>query len=95
MATTVNRPQRTMGFLLDGRWHQEGDCFEVLSPFTRTNVGSTFRASEKHLETAIQAAVRSLEVTRRLPAHERRRPCNASQRNETAARLIAPPGLRR
>src|SRR5690349_4887475 len=73
MATTVNRPYRKMGFLLDGRWHEEGEAFEVVSPFSRAAIGSTFRAGPKHLEAAIEASVRSFEVTRRLPAHERRR----------------------
>jgi glyceraldehyde-3-phosphate dehydrogenase (NADP+) len=73
MATTVNRPYRKMGFLLDGRWHEEGEAFEVLSPFSRAAIGSTYRAEQRHLEAAIEASVRSFEVTRRLPAHERRR----------------------
>ncbi|HEV2489649.1 MAG TPA: aldehyde dehydrogenase family protein [Candidatus Acidoferrales bacterium] len=73
MATTVNRPFREMGFLLDGRWHEEGEAFDVLSPFNRITVGTTYRAGPRHLEAAIEAAVRSFEVTRRLPAHERRR----------------------
>lgn len=73
MATTAGRPVRKMGFLLDGRWIEDGEAFDVLSPFNRTVVGTTYRASAAHLETAIRAAQRAFDTTRRMPAHERRR----------------------
>lgn len=61
------------GFLVDGQWLQEGEPFDVLSPFHRALAGTTYRASAAHLETAILAAERRFEVTRRMPAHERQR----------------------
>ena len=73
MATTVSSPHRKIGFLIDGRWHEEGEPFEVRAPFDGSVVGTTFRANAKHLDAAIGAAVRAFETTRRLPAHERRR----------------------
>jgi acyl-CoA reductase-like NAD-dependent aldehyde dehydrogenase len=73
MAGTGAVPVRKMGFLLDGRWHEEGEPFEVRSPFSRAVVGSTHRANAKHLETAIESAARAFEVTRRMPGYERRR----------------------
>jgi acyl-CoA reductase-like NAD-dependent aldehyde dehydrogenase len=73
MAGTVARPFRKMGFLVDGRWHEEGEAFEVRAPFGGAVVGSTYRASDRHLGAAIEAAVRAFAVTRRMAAHERRR----------------------
>lgn len=73
MATTASSPQRKMGFLIDGRWHEEGEPFEVRSPFDGSVVGRTYRSNNHHLEAAIGAAVRAFETTRRIPAHERRR----------------------
>jgi acyl-CoA reductase-like NAD-dependent aldehyde dehydrogenase len=46
---------------------------EVTSPFDGTLAGKTFQATAAHLEAATRAAVRSFEVTRRLPSYERRR----------------------
>lgn len=73
MATTVTSPQRKMGFLIDGRWHEEGESFEIKAPFDGSVIGTTYLSNGKHLDAAIGAAVRSFETTRRLPAHERRR----------------------
>ena len=61
------------GFLLNGQSLAEGEALEVRSPFDHHLVGSTFRPQASHLETAIQAAVRAFEVTRKLPSYERQR----------------------
>lgn len=73
MATKAGRSPRRLGFLIDGRWLEEGTAFDVLSPFNGTLAGIAHRASASHLEEAIQAAQRAFEVTRRIPAHERQR----------------------
>ena len=60
-------------FLLDGKWVSEGRPFEIRSPYDNSVVGSTFEATRGHLDLAIQAAARSFEETRQLPAYERQR----------------------
>jgi acyl-CoA reductase-like NAD-dependent aldehyde dehydrogenase len=82
------------GFLLNGQWLAEGEALEVRSPFDRHLVGSTFRPRTSHIETAIQAAVRAFEVTRKLPSHERQRILRfvaqgITERSEDFARTIA------
>jgi acyl-CoA reductase-like NAD-dependent aldehyde dehydrogenase len=46
---------------------------EITSPFDGMVAGKTFEATATHLEKAIQSAVRSFEITRRLPGYERHR----------------------
>src|SRR5581483_3198344 len=57
-------------------------------------VGATYRPQAMHIESAIQAAVRAFEVTRRLPSYERQRVLRAvaegiSARREEFATTIA------
>lgn len=73
MATKTILSPRKFGFLVDGHWLQEGEPFEVQSPFDRTVAGIAYRASAPHLETAVHAAQRAFELTRQIPAHERQR----------------------
>jgi len=73
MATSAIGPFRKIGFLLDGRWMQDGEPFDVLSPFNRVVAGTAYRATAHHLEAAIVAAQRAFNVTRHIPAHERHR----------------------
>jgi acyl-CoA reductase-like NAD-dependent aldehyde dehydrogenase len=61
------------GFLLDGKWHTEGERIEVRSPGTGELAGTTHRATAAHAEAAIAAAVRAFETTRRLGGYERQR----------------------
>lgn len=94
MATQAGFSPRRFGFLLDGRWLQEGAAFDVLSPFNRAVVGIAHRASASHLETAIRAAQRTFEATRRIPAHERQRVLRAvadsvAQRCDEFSRTMA------
>ncbi|MGB6485197.1 MAG: aldehyde dehydrogenase family protein [Candidatus Acidiferrales bacterium] len=77
MATKTGLSPRKFGFLIDGRWLQEGEAFDVLSPFNRAVAGTAHRGSASHLETAIHAAQRAFEVTRHIPAHERQRVLHA------------------
>jgi len=62
-----------LGFLLDGKWPDDGERIEILSPGTRQRVGFTYRASSADAEAAIRAAVRAFEITRRMGGYERQR----------------------
>src|ERR1700737_3576655 len=62
-----------LGFLLDGKWRNEGERIEVLSPGTRQRVGVTYRATSADAEEAIRAATRAFEITRRMGGYERQR----------------------
>src|SRR5258706_5136746 len=62
-----------LGFLLDGKWRNEGERIEILSPGTRQRVGVTYRAISSDAEAAIRAATRSFEITRRMVGYERQR----------------------
>src|SRR5258708_19440545 len=62
-----------LGFLLDGKWRNDGERIEVLSPGTRQRVGVTYRATSADAEAAIRAAVRAFETTRRMGGYERQR----------------------
>jgi acyl-CoA reductase-like NAD-dependent aldehyde dehydrogenase len=51
----------------------DGKEMGIVSPFDGALAGRTFGATAAHLAQAIQSAVRSFEITRRLPCYERRR----------------------
>lgn len=94
MASKAGLSPRKYGFLIDGRWLEEGEAFDVLSPFNRALAGTTYRASASHLETAILAAEHAFQVTRRMPAHERQRILRAvadsiAQRRDDFATMMA------
>jgi acyl-CoA reductase-like NAD-dependent aldehyde dehydrogenase len=73
MATTTTTPANTWGFFLDGKWLTDGERFEVLAPHDRSLVGTGYRATAAHAETAVRAAQRAFEITRKMPAYERQR----------------------
>src|ERR1700720_3828345 len=74
MSTTfTNTTTLDMGFLLDGKWLTDGEPIEIQSPGTGQLVGTTYRASTKHAEAAMAAAVRAFETTRKLGGYERQR----------------------
>src|SRR5580765_8391772 len=54
-----------LGFLLDGKWREDGERIEILSPGTRQRVGFTYRATSADAEAAIRAAARAFEITRK------------------------------
>ncbi|HZO99302.1 MAG TPA: aldehyde dehydrogenase family protein [Terriglobia bacterium] len=94
MSPSSQIPAKAFGFLVDGEWVQAGDPIEVQSPYDRAVVGATYRPQAMHIESAIQAAVRAFEVTRRLPSYERQRVLRAvaegiSARREEFATTIA------
>ena len=63
----------THGFLVDGKWMEEGDVVEVKAPYDGAVAGRVFQGRRQHAEAAIAAAVKAFGTTRRLPAFERQR----------------------
>jgi len=63
----------THGFLLDGKWVEDGDVIEVKAPYDGAVVGRVFQGRRQHAESAVAAAVKAFGTTRRLPAFERQR----------------------
>jgi acyl-CoA reductase-like NAD-dependent aldehyde dehydrogenase len=93
LSTTITTAAN-WGFLLDGEWLTEGEPFEVVSPYDGTVVGTTFWATVGHAETAVKAAQRAFETTRKMPGFERQRILREISegirvRQEEFARLIA------
>jgi glyceraldehyde-3-phosphate dehydrogenase (NADP+) len=85
---------KTYGFLVDGAWLAQGDPFEVRSPYDQSVIATAFRPGPDHIESAIRAAARSFELTRKLPSYERQRVLQAvaqllTERREEFARTIA------
>jgi acyl-CoA reductase-like NAD-dependent aldehyde dehydrogenase len=83
-----------LGFLLDGRWRDDGERIEITSPGSRQRVGFTYRATSADAEAAIRAAARAFEVTRRMGGYERQRILRAiasaiEKHSEELARLVA------
>ncbi len=93
-ATPTNTPTLDVGFLVDGKWQTDGEPIEIRSPGTGQRVGTTYRASAKHVESAIAAAVRAFEVTRKLGGYERQRILRSiasgiERRRDELARIMA------
>ncbi len=63
----------TRGFLIGGKWYEEGTTHEVLSPYDRSVVSRTWMATRQHAEKAVAASIAAFGTTRRLPAFERQR----------------------
>src|SRR5439155_1083980 len=94
MHPTTALSTRTFGFLLEGNWVTEGEPLEVHSSYDGSLVATTFRPTREHLETAIRAAVRAFEVTRKMQAYERQSVLWATaelvaQHRERLARTVA------
>jgi len=62
---------KPLGNFVDGRWISDGEPFDVIAPYGRGVVGKTFRATAAHAQTAIAAAARAFQITRKLPACKR------------------------
>src|SRR5271163_1238408 len=62
---------KTFGFYVDGRWLTEGEQVEIRAPGTDELAGVTYRAGAAHLETAVAAATRAFEITRKMGGYER------------------------
>jgi acyl-CoA reductase-like NAD-dependent aldehyde dehydrogenase len=73
MATVTKLHEKSWPLFLDGKWRAEGAPVQIRSPYDNSVVGATFNGSAAHAETAIRAAVRAFETTRKMPAFERKR----------------------
>ena len=94
MAQMTVTPVSTQGFLVDGKWIEEGDSVEVRAPYDGSVIAQVFQARREHAEAAIAAAVKAFGTTRRLPAFERQRVLrrvaeNISERKQEFARTLA------
>jgi acyl-CoA reductase-like NAD-dependent aldehyde dehydrogenase len=63
----------THGFLLNGRWIEEGATVPVHSPYNGEVVSQVVVATRAQAEEAISGAVAAFAVTRKMPAYERQR----------------------
>src|SRR5271163_4314334 len=93
MAQMTATPVTTQGFLVDGKWIEEGDPVEIRAPYDRSVIGRVFQGRREHAEAAIAAAVKAFGTTRRLPAFERQRVLRRiaeaiTERREEFARTI-------
>ena len=73
MAQMTVTPVTTQGFLLDGKWLEEGEEVEIRSPWDGSVIARVFQGTRSHADAAIRAAVKAFGTTRRLPAFERQR----------------------
>ena len=94
MSDAATIATKTYGFLLDGQWVSEGEPFEVKSPYDGSVVATVHRPRARHIETAIDAAVRAFETTRHMPAYQRQHILgevaeSVAARREEFARTIA------
>ena len=93
MAPMAEVEVATRGFLIGGKWCEEGAQQEIRSPFDGSVVSRTWVATRQHAEKAIASAVAAFGTTRRLPAFERQRVLRAiaqgiAARKEEFARMI-------
>jgi acyl-CoA reductase-like NAD-dependent aldehyde dehydrogenase len=63
----------TYGFLLNGRWIEDGPAIPVRSPYNGEVVANVITATRAQALEAISGAVQAFEVTRKIPAYERQR----------------------
>ncbi len=94
MAQMTVTPVATHGFLLDGKWIEQGDQVEIHAPYDGSTVGRVFQARREHVDAAIVAAFKAFGTTRRLPAFERQRVLrrvaeNIAHRKEEFAHTLA------
>lgn len=73
MAQMTVTPVGTQGFLVNGKWIEEGDVVEIHAPYDGSVLAQVYQGRREHAEAAIVAAVRAFGTTRRLPAFERQR----------------------
>lgn len=64
---------KAFGFLLEGKWLQEGRAAEVRSPYDQSVVGAIFQPGPSHVEKAIESAEKAFHQTRKMPVYERQR----------------------
>lgn len=73
MIQVTAAPASARGFLVDGKWREEGELIEIRAPYDGAVIASVFQGTRQHAAAAIGAAVKAFGTTRRLPAFERQR----------------------
>jgi acyl-CoA reductase-like NAD-dependent aldehyde dehydrogenase len=71
MGHTTAIPTRSFGFYLNGDWISHGREVVITSPYDRSVVAVVSEADRGHVEVAIDSAVRSFAVTRKMPSYQR------------------------
>jgi len=94
MAQMTVTPVTAKGFLVDGKWIEDGTPVEIRAPYDGSVVGHVFQGTRQHAEAAIAASVKAFGTTRRLPAVERQRVLRRiaeglAQRKQEFAQTIA------
>jgi len=87
-------PVSTQGFLVDGKWIEQGELQEIRAPFDGSVIAQVYQGTREHAQAAITAAVKAFGTTRRLPAFERQRVLrrvaqSIAERKEEFARTMA------
>src|SRR6185369_2733124 len=82
------------GFFLNGKWHTQGKCVDIHSPYDQSVVGSVTLAGARELGHAIEAAVEAFETTRKMPSYQRQAilhkvSTGIQNRKEEFARMMA------
>jgi len=82
------------GFFLNGKWHTQGKCVDIHSPYDQSVVGSVTLAGQRELEHAIESAVEAFETTRKMPSYQRQAilhkvSIGIQNRKEEFARMMA------
>src|SRR5204863_2048558 len=94
MSQMTVTPVSTQGFLVDGKWIEQGELQEIRAPFDGRVIAQVFQGTREHAQAAITAAVKAFGTTRRLPAFERQRVLrrvaqSIAERKEEFARTLA------
>jgi acyl-CoA reductase-like NAD-dependent aldehyde dehydrogenase len=71
MSHTTSVPTRSFGFYLDGSFHTHGREVVITTPYDHSIVAVVCEATADDVETAIQSAVESFHVTRKMTSYER------------------------
>ena len=94
MSQMTVSPVSTQGFLVDGKWIEQGELQEIRAPFDGSVIAQVYQGTGEHAQAAITAAVKAFGTTRRLPAFERQRVLrrvaqSIAERKEEFARTMA------
>src|SRR3989475_2326958 len=73
MAQMTVTPVRTKGFLVDGKWIEEGSPVEIRAPYDGSVIAHVFQGRREHAEAASAGGVKVCGTPRSLPALERQR----------------------
>ncbi len=71
MSHTTAIPTRSLGFFLNGNWVTHGRDVVVTSPYDHSVVAVVYEATRDDVEAAIESAVHSFTITRKMPSYQR------------------------